>query len=188
MIIIENTIVSQEFIDAHFMCDLSRCKGECCVAGDAGAPLEEEEIGMIEDNLEGIKPFMEKKGIAVVEKDGVFDYDETSSLVTPLVNNAECAFVVFRNKIAYCAIEQAFYAGKSDFIKPISCHLYPIRLVEKNGFTYIQYHQWSVCVPAVKKGNNQGIPLYEMLKGALVRQFGVAWYNKLLEAIAEHRS
>ena len=184
MIIIDNTIVFQEFIDARFVCDLSRCKGECCVAGDAGAPLEEEEIGMLEDNLDDIKPFMNEKGLAVVEKEGVFDYDEASNLVTPLVNDAECAFVVFRNEIAYCAIEQAFYAGKSNFLKPISCHLYPIRLVEKNGFTHIQYHQWSVCVSAVKQGNKQGIPLYEMLKSALIRRFGAEWYNKFLNTIA----
>jgi hypothetical protein len=183
LIIIDNIIVSDEFINAHFSCNLSSCKGACCVAGDAGAPLEDEEIGMIEDNIDGIKPFMEEKGIAVVEKDGVFDYDETSNLVTPLVNDAECAFVVFRGKIAYCAIEQAFYAGKSDFIKPISCHLYPIRLSEKNGFTYIQYHQWSVCVPAVKKGKKEGIPLYKMLKEALIRRFGNEWYNKFIEAL-----
>lgn len=180
MIIIDNTIVSQDFLDAKFICDLPRCKGECCVAGDAGAPLEENEIGDIEDNLDAIKPYMRPEGIAVVEESGVFDYDENGQFVTPLINDSECAFVVFHeNGTAFCAIEKAYRAGKCSFHKPVSCHLYPVRLVEKNGFVHVNYHQWSICVPAKRKGQKEGLPLHKFLKEPLIRRFGAQWYNQL---------
>ena len=166
MVIIDNVVVSDGFLNARFCCDLPRCKGWCCVEGDAGAPLEQDEVGQIEENLDAIKEYMRPEGIKVIEEDGVFDYDETGELVTPLINGAECAFVYFHeNGTALCAIEKAYLEGKCDFWKPISCHLYPIRLVEKDGFTHILYHEWSVCVPAKRKGVKEGIPranAYEM--------------------------
>ena len=137
MIILDNVVVTDEFLNAQFCCCLPRCKGWCCVAGDAGAPLEASEIEQIEDNLEAIKPYMRPEGIKVIEDNDVYDYDETGELVTPLVNGEECAFVYFHeNGTALCAIEKAYLEGKCDFWKPISCHLYPIRLVEKDGFTH----------------------------------------------------
>lgn len=185
MIIINNVVVTREFLEARFACNIPRCKGECCVAGDAGAPLEKEEIGLIEENIDEIKPYMRSKGIDVIEKDGTFDYDDCGNFVTPLVNNEECAFVYFHdNGAAFCAIEKAFSEGKSTFLKPISCHLYPVRLVEKNGFIHLMYHQWSVCVPAVRKGIKDGMPLYKYLKSPLIRRFGEDWYNQLLKEIA----
>lgn len=180
MIIIDNTIVSDEFLAARFICDLPRCKGECCVAGDAGAPMEEMEISLLEDNLDEIKPFMRPEGLQVVEQDGVFDYDEMGQFVTPLVNGRECAFVDFHESgTAICSIEKAYNAGKSTFRKPVSCHLYPVRLVEKDGFIHVNYHQWSICVPAKRKGEKAGLPLYKFLKDALVRKFGEEWYQRL---------
>ena len=184
MIILDNVVVTDEFLNAQFCCCLPKCKGWCCVAGDAGAPLEASEIEQIEDNLEAIKPYMRPEGIKVIDENDVYDYDETGELVTPLVNGAECAFVYFhKNGTALCAIEKAYLEGKCDFWKPISCHLYPIRLVEKDGFTHILYHEWSVCVPAKRKGEKEGIPLWKFLKGPLVRKFGEEWYNRLEKVV-----
>jgi len=184
MIFINDTIVSEAFIQAQFVCDLPRCKGDCCVSGDAGAPLEENEISLLEDYLDDIKPFMIADGIKVVETDGVYDYDEMGNLVTPLVNGRACAFAGFHdNGTSFCAIEKSFLAGKIDFKKPISCHLYPVRLVQKDGFTHINYHQWSICVPAIRKGNKEGVPLYKFLKEPLIRRFGEEWYKQLCKEI-----
>ena len=184
MIILDNIVVTDDFLNARFCCNLALCKGECCVAGDAGAPLEDAEIGLIEDNLEAIKPYMRPEGIKVVENNDVYDYDDFGELVTPLVNGEECAFVYFHeNGTALCAIEKAYLEGKTDFWKPISCHLYPIRLMEKDGFTHIVYHEWSVCTPAKRKGEKDGIPLYKFLRGPMIRKFGEDWYNRLVALI-----
>lgn len=180
MIIMDNIVVSEDFLKARFICDLPRCKGDCCVKGDAGAPLEDSEISLLEDNIDNIKPFMSQQGIAIVEQSGVFDYDENGNFVTPLINDRECAFTGFHeNGVSYCTIEKAYEAGKSSFRKPVSCHLYPLRLVEKDGFVHINYHRWSICVPAIRKGEASGVALYCFLKEALVRRFGAAWYAKL---------
>lgn len=184
MIILDNVVVTDKFLEARFCCNLLRCKGECCVAGDAGAPLEPLEVGMIEENIEAIKPYMRKEGIKAIENNDVYDYDDFGNMVTPLVNDEECAFVYFHeNGTALCAIEKAFLEGKTDFQKPISCHLYPIRLMEKDGFIHIVYHEWSVCVPAKKKGEKEGIPLYVFLKNPLIRRFGAYWYERLVKVI-----
>lgn len=184
MIILDNVVVTDDFLKARFCCDLPRCKGWCCVAGDAGAPLEASEIERIEDNLSAIKPYMRPEGIKAVEANDVYDYDDCGELVTPLVNGEECAFVYFHeNGTALCAIEKAYLEGKCDFWKPISCHLYPIRLMEKDGFTHIIYHQWEVCEPAVCKGQKEGIPLWKFLKGPMIRKFGEDWYERLAKLI-----
>jgi hypothetical protein len=180
MIIIDNTVVSKDFLRAFFVCDLPRCKGDCCVKGDAGAPLDEPEISLLEDNLDMIKPFMFAYGVRFVEQNGVFDYDENGNFVTPLINGRECVFAGFYdNGVSFCAIEKAYEAGKSGFRKPISCHLYPVRLVEKDGFVHVNYHRWSICMPAVRKGGSKTVLLYRFLKEALCRRFGAAWYAKL---------
>jgi hypothetical protein len=184
MIMINNTIVSDAFLQASFACDLPRCKGDCCVSGDAGAPLANDEISVLEDSLDEIIPFMLPEGALVVKTDGVFDYDEVGNLVTPLVNNNACAFAGFHsNGTSFCAIEKAYLAGKIDFRKPISCHLYPVRLIEKDGFIHITYHMWSICVPAVRRGNREGIPLFRFLKEPLIRRFGEDWYTQLVKEI-----
>lgn len=189
MIILDNVVVTDKFLEARFCCNLARCKGECCVAGDAGAPLEPLEVGLIEENIEEIKPYMTEEGLNVIETNDVYDYDDFGNMVTPLVNDAECAFVIFReNGTALCAIEKAFLDGKIDFQKPISCHLYPIRLMEKDGFTHIIYHEWSVCVPAKRKGEKEGIPLYVFLKNPLIRRFGESWYERLVKAIDDRKA
>ncbi|HMM12389.1 MAG TPA: DUF3109 family protein [Bacteroidales bacterium] len=180
MIIIHNTILSDDFLDAHFVCDLPKCKGECCVSGDAGAPLEEEEISILEDEIGNIMPYMTEAGKAVIDRDGVFDYDEAGNFVTPLVNGREYAFTGFHSSgVSYCTIERAFNDGRTSLRKPLSCHLYPVRLSNKGGFTYVNYHRWSICNPARKLGVRSGTSLYKFLKEALIRKFGPEWYEQL---------
>ncbi len=180
MIKIGKTLVSDDLKDTFFVCNLSACHGDCCVEGDAGAPLEEEEISIIEDHIDEIKPYMTNEGREVIELVGVFDYDTDSSYVTPLVNNRDCAFAYKKDSIYFCSIERAFIEGKIKFQKPISCHLYPIRLKQIGEFTGVNYDKWSICKPAVVFGKKKGVLLYQFLKEPLIRKFGEEWY-KLLE-------
>jgi len=180
---IDDTLVSEELKTICFSCNLPQCKGDCCVEGDAGAPLEEEEIAILEDYLEEIKPFMTRKGLEVVGKNGVFDYDTDGEYVTPLVNDRECAFVYFKNGISYCAIEKAWFEGKTDFQKPISCHLYPVRLSKLKHHTAVNYNRWDICKAALLKGKQENLPLYRYLKAPLIRKFGDSWYQKLTQAM-----
>ena len=184
MITIDDKIISDEVINMHFMCDLKACSGNCCVEGDEGAPLEEEEIGIIEDALDDIVPYMRTEGLEVVDRHGVFDYGMDGDYVTPLVNDKECAFVYFENNISFCAIEKAHREGKIDFVKPISCHLYPIRITKFQDFEAVNYHEWPICSPALKHGKSLGIPMYKMLKEPLIRKYGSDWYQKLEDEIA----
>lgn len=188
MIIIGNTIVSDDLREAFFSCNLSECFGACCVDGDAGAPLEENEIGILEDMLQEIIPFMSDKGKDVVRKNGVFDYDSFGHFVTPLVYEKECAFVVVDEKgIAFCAIEQAFLEKRISFQKPISCHLYPVRINNHTDFDAVNYHQWHICKSACKKGEEQKILLYKFLKTPLIRKFGQNWYDELVLQIENRK-
>lgn len=184
MIIIGNTSVSDDLYLVRFRCNLQRCNGACCVAGDAGAPLEEEEIAILEDELEKIMPFMTEQGIQSIKKTGVFDYDIQGRFVTPLVNDGECAFACFENGTAFCAIERACHAGKTKFLKPVSCHLYPVRITRYETFDAVNYQKWNICKPALKLGNKEGVPLYQFLKNALVRKYGEDWYNLLESEIS----
>jgi len=187
MVIIDDTLVSENLKKVHFICDLDKCHGDCCVEGDAGAPLEEDEIGILEDCLDEVKPYMTKEGLDVVEKNGVFDYDIDGEYVTPLVNDRECAFVYFENGISYCAIEKAWLEGKINFQKPISCHLYPVRLKELSSHTAVNYDQWHICNAALLKGKDNHVPLYQFLKEPLTRKFGAEWYEKLTLAFEENK-
>lgn len=184
MIIIDDTIVSDQLRDTCFVCDLSKCKGACCVEGDAGAPLEEEEISILEDVVDHIKPFMRREGIEEVERNGVFDFDAGGHYVTPLVNGRECAFVAFNDEgVAMCAIENAWKAGKTDFRKPVSCHLYPVRLSRYKDFEAINYHEWHICKPALEYGKKLNLPVYQFLKEALIRKYGERYYQQLAKQI-----
>jgi hypothetical protein len=184
MIIIDNTSVSDDLYLVRFCCHLERCQGACCVAGDAGAPLEEEEISVMEDELDRFKPYMTDRGIKTIEDIGVFDYDLFGKFVTPLINDGECAFANFSGGIAYCAIEKAYFEGKTKFRKPVSCHLYPVRITSYETFDAVNYQKWNICKPALKLGNKEGIPLYKFLKEALIRRYGMEWYQKLEAEIA----
>lgn len=185
MIILDNTIVSEDFRTACFACDLSKCKGACCIEGDAGAPLDEEEISILEDNIDAIYPYMTPEGIEEVRRNGVFDFDVQGNYVTPLINGADCAYV-YKNEegIALCAIEKAYNEGKLDFRKPVSCHLYPIRINKYKSFDALNYHEWHICRPAIENGKNLKIKAIEFVKEALIRKYGSDYYNRL---IAEFR-
>ena len=157
--------------------------GSCCIEGDAGAPLEEEEISLLEDDIDQIKPYMMKGGIEVIEKSGVFDYDTSGEFVTPLIQNRDCAFVYYENNIARCAIEKAYEEGQISFQKPVSCHLYPIRISKHKDFEAVNYHKWHICEPACTLGKEVNLPVYKFLKEALIRKYGKDCYEKLVKEI-----
>lgn len=148
--------------------------------GDAGAPLEEEEISLIEDYRDEIKHFMKDKGIEELEKNGVFDFDAEGRFVTPLVNGKECVYVYFENGIARCAIEKAFTEKKIPFPKPLSCHLYPVRIGKLYNGEAVNYHKWQICNPALELGIKKNIPLFRFLEESLIRKYGQNWYDKLV--------
>jgi hypothetical protein len=179
MIQIDDKIVSLDVIEKDFFCDINACRGACCVEGDSGAPLEQEEILAIEEALPSVLNQLPQHSIEIIEKNGVAMIDNDGDLVTPLINNKECAFVVFKNGIANCAIEKSWEKGICKIQKPVSCHLYPIRLTKYATFTAVNYHAWEICNPALEKGKKSGTKIYEFAKSALIRKFGEDWYNQL---------
>lgn len=183
MISVEHTLVSDDVALVRFCCDLPRCNGACCVAGDAGAPLDIEEIHLIQEDLDKIIPYMTPGGVKTVEEQGVFDYDAAGKYVTPLIEGRECAFVYFAGKIARCAIEKAYEDRKIMIRKPVSCHLYPIRITSYQDFDALNYNKWSICSKALQKGSVMNMPLYVFLKEPLIRKYGQAWYDELVESI-----
>ena len=183
MIQVEDKIISLDVFEKQFVCDLNECKGACCIEGDAGAPLLEEEEKILDEIYEMVKPYMKQEGITEIEKQGVAVYDSEGDLTTPLVNNRECAFVIFENGITKCSIEKAYLDGKLDFKKPISCHLFPIRIKEYRDFDAVNYEEIKICKPACECGSKLEVPLYAFLKEPLIRKYGEDWYKELLEAV-----
>ncbi len=182
------TIVSEDVIKKDFVCNLAACKGECCVAGEAGAPVEEDEVAILKNIYPKVKPFLRKQGIAAIEEQGTHIETDLGELETPLVNGAECAYVTFTDAgVASCGIEDAYNAGEIDFRKPISCHLYPVRIQKYTEFAAVNYHRWPICDDACTLGKELQVPIYKFTKDALVRKFGEAWYQEL-EDVAEHLS
>ena len=183
MIEIDDKIVSADLLREGFLCDLSQCKGICCVEGNAGAPLEIDEVDILEEEYEHYKPYMTPEGIAAIEQQGFMVVDEDGDYTTPLVNDAECAYTYTENGVTLCAIEKAWLEGKCSFRKPISCHLYPIRLVNfSNGSVGLNYHRWTVCDCARVCGKKAGVPVYKSLREAIVRRFGEEFYAQLEQA------
>ena len=183
MIILEGTLISEEIRDVHFSCDLQNCQGACCVEGDAGAPLEEEEISLLEDHLPALSAFMTPGGILTVKETGVFDYDADGKFVTPLVNGKECVYVFFEEGIARCAIEKAFRKKAIPFPKPLSCHLYPIRIRNSRKIDAVNYHEWHICKSALERGRKEQLPLYRFLQDALVRKYSRPWFDRLVKLL-----
>lgn len=177
---INDTIIASDIIEENFLCDLSACKGECCVEGESGAPLENEEVKIIEELLPQVWDDLSPAARAVIEQQGVAYKDYDGEMVTSLVNGEDCVFTYYDEKgICKCVIEKAYREGRVDFYKPISCHLYPIRLQKYKEFTAVNYHRWNVCKAAVALGNKKGLKIYQFLKEPLVRRFGENWYNEL---------
>ncbi len=180
MIEIDDKIVSEDILLHHFACDIAQCKGICCVEGNAGAPLEIEEVDILESEWLHYRPYMTAEGISAVESQGFMVIDDDGDYTTPLVNDAECAYAYSENGITLCAIEKAWRKGECSFVKPISCHLYPIRLINfSNGGVGLNYHRWSVCKSACKRGEELGIPIYKSLKEPIIRRFGAEFYIAL---------
>ena len=184
MIQIGDTLISDDVKEQFFVCDLDRCKGACCVEGDLGAPLNEDELEGIEEVIEVVKPYLSKEAIDALEKDGAFLLDEDGDFSTTTIDNRECAFAFYDEKgILKCSIDQAYRDGKTDIHKPISCHLYPIRVVKLHDFLALNYDRWHICGPACELGDKLSVPVYQFLKEPLIRRFGQDWYDQLCEAI-----
>ena len=182
LIEVKDQIVSTQIFDKKFVCDLNACKGACCIEGNSGAPLTLDEIDLLEDNIEKIKPFMRPEGIEEVDANGVFYMDEDNEAVTTLVNGGECSFVYFdENNITKCSVEQAYNSGQIDFNKPISCHLYPIREKQFNEFRALTYDVWPICAPACACGEKLDVPVYRFLKGPIIRAYGEDFFEALEE-------
>lgn len=185
MLIVDNCLVSDEIVSEFFACQVTACKGACCVEGDSGAPLEAGEAAQIENNLASIKSYMDEEGLESLKLQGISEKDVFDSEVTTCKPNNECTFAVRKNGILNCAIELAHRDGKSDFQKPISCHLYPIRVSQFNDLTALNYHQWSICSAACDNGKKDKIRVMDFTKDALIRKFGKDWYKKLEQAVEE---
>lgn len=187
MIQIEDKLISEEIFSEEFVCNLSKCKGICCVEGDAGAPLDKEEAQILENIYDKIKPYLTPEGIEAIEKQGKWEIDPNDGeYVTPLINNAECAYVTYDERgYTKCGIEKAYEDGVIDWQKPISCHLYPIRVTEYSSFTALNYHEWEVCSDACTLGKELQVPVYKFLKTPLIRKYGESFYSELSDAAEE---
>jgi len=183
MIEVGEVLVNEEVIQEHFVCNLKKCKGACCVEGDSGAPLDANELDKLAKVYPKVKAFMAPKGIATIEKTGTHVVDIDGDLTTPCVDgNKECAYVTLENGIAKCAIEIAYNRGLIDWKKPISCHLYPIRITKYPEFDVLNYDRWHICHDACSFGSELKVPVYSFLKEPLIRKYGEAWYNELAQA------
>lgn len=177
-----NVLLSPEILTERFCCDLSKCHGQCCVEGDAGAPVTIDEVAEIENALDVVWGDLSASAQAIIDKQGVAYIDSEGDLVTSIVSGKDCVFTCYQQGTCLCAIEKAYRAGKIRFCKPISCALYPIREKKlSNGMVALNYNRWVVCAEAVKKGQEQDIPLYRFLRQPLIRRFGEQWYDELVE-------
>jgi hypothetical protein len=186
MIQIDDKIISLDLFEKHFICDLPKCLGACCVHGDSGAPLEKDEESLIKKHIDKIKPYLTAESVAVIDECGVAVVDSDGELVTPLVRDAEeCVYSYFSDAgVCLCGIEKAYRNGDIPFNKPISCHLYPIRVKTFADTTVLNYDQWHICAPARELGNREQKPVFMFLKEPIIRRFGKEFFDALVE-IAE---
>lgn len=188
MIAIEDKLISEDILEKEFVCNLSSCKGACCVEGDSGAPLEIDETGIIDEIAEKVLPLLTEDGVAAIRKNGAFYLDEeTRKFKTQLMTGGACAFVTFDEKgITKCGIEKAHEQGLVDWKKPISCHLYPIRIKKLPDFEALNYEIWDICDAACKLGAELKVPIYQFVKEALIRKYGEEFYE-ILDAYAKQK-
>lgn len=184
MLQIQNTLVSLDLIERFFHCDLDKCLGECCVEGDAGAPLLPEEEQALKDNIERILPLLSPRAQELVGEQGPAYTDSEGDLVTSILDGRDCVFTTYApGGVCLCALEKAYREGRTNgFCKPQSCHLYPVRLKEYDGFTAVNLHRWKICKCAEVLGRRKDIRAYQFLKQPLTARFGEEWYSKLCEA------
>lgn len=185
MIAIDDKLISSELADVKFVCDLAKCKGACCVEGDSGAPLDFDELDQIEDNYDIIQEYITEEGRSAIEEQGHFVLDKSDGTIkTTLVANKACAYVNYKNGVTYCGIEKAWLDKKIAFRKPVSCHLYPVRITQHDGFEAVNYEEWDICSPACKNGAQLKVPVYQFVKQALIRKYGKEFYKKLEGAVS----
>lgn len=184
MIILDQTLITDDIKDSYFVCDLQKCKGACCVEGDLGAPLADDERQVMEDIYDKVTPYLSEDGKAAIQSQGTYIKDEEGDYSTPTINGKECAYAVYdRTGILKCGIEQAYLDKKITFQKPISCHLYPIRITKYQDYEAINYDRWHICSPACELGQASKTPLYKFLRIPLIRKYGRKWYQALEKAI-----
>ena len=188
MIAIDNVLISEDVVEARFVCDLQKCKGGCCEDGDAGAPLEEEECKIIDEHFHSFESYLTQEGAAEIKRQGKYVWDKEFGWVTPTINGGLCAYG-FRDKegIIKCGIEAAYYDGKLDWKKPISCHLFPIRITQRKKYTMVNYEpRETLCAPACALGKKVKLPVYQFLKEPLERKFGTEFYETLHQIAIEY--
>lgn len=180
MIEVGNKVVSLDIIREKFVCDLAKCKGICCVEGESGAPLEDDEVLLLEAEYDKIRPYLREEGRKAIEQQGTAVRDADQEMVTPLVGREnECAYAIFENDIARCGIEKAWEEGATGFRKPVSCHIYPIRVKNYHSLKAVNYDRWKVCDPARVHGEMENVPVYCFVKAAIERRFGAEFFQKL---------
>jgi hypothetical protein len=186
MIQIDQTLISDDVKEQFFVCDLDRCKGACCVEGDLGAPLEQDELADMEEVIQYVLPYLSDDAKKALQEQGAYLLDDEGDFSTTTIDNKECAFAFYdEKKILKCSIEQAWRDGKTTIQKPISCHLYPIRIAKLHDFLALNYDRWHICAPACELGDKLSVPVYKFLKDPLIRKFGEAWYQRLCQAIEQ---
>ena len=184
MIELGKVILTDDIKDEFFVCDLSKCKGACCVEGDLGAPLDDDELDSMEKIFPEVEPYLSDEGRKAIEKQGIYVFDKDDEFSTPTINSKECAYAIYdKSGILKCTIEQAYLDGKTDFHKPISCHLYPARVTRYETFQALNYDKWHICKDACTNGLNLKVKLYKFLRKPLERKFGVKWYEELVNLI-----
>lgn len=187
MLQIGDTLVTLDMAERFFLCDLDKCLGQCCIDGDAGAPITEEEDRILREILPVVKPYLLPAALREIEENGVSYVDEEGDLVTQIVDGRNCVFTTYGpGGMCQCAIEKAFREGKIDFYKPISCHLYPVRIKEYDDFTAVNLHRWKICRCAEVLGRSKGVRAYEFLREPLIRRFGQEWYDELALTCEEY--
>ncbi len=183
MLLINDFLIDEKITTTHFICNLQACKGACCIEGDGGAPLLEHEADQLERDYHKIEPFLTEEGKEVIEEQGSYipsDTREYADYATPLIEQKACAYITYNELgISKCGIQEAHEAGVIDWIKPQSCHLYPIRIERKGVFKQLQYDQWKICAPACQLGQKEKLPLYQFLKAPLITHFGADFYQQL---------
>ena len=187
MLRIEDNIFSFDILEKKFICNLPTCLGNCCRYGDSGAPLSKTEVKILNDIWPEVKPYLRKEGIDTIEMGGTSITDFENDNVTPLIGNEECAYTIIQNNIYMCGIEKAYNEGKITFQKPVSCHLFPVRIKQFSSFRAVNYEELAICSSAREKGCMKSVYVYEFLKDPLKRVFGEAVYSELCIAASELR-